>query len=157
MVRQWVTGEPFTYTNWYLGTPEPNNQFRGGFPCTCQIGASEEALHFHPNPPGTQWNDLPRLAITSAYIVESVKPPPPTKPSGTVSIPTYKKDGRVADPNRKITVKWMDNSGDEDNFMIERSVDGSAFSVLATVGANVEMYEDTTPKDLAKKYKYQFV
>jgi hypothetical protein len=57
----WVTGEPFTFANWYAG--EPND-----------YGGVEHHLALYSTPPGTasgQWNDMPGDSNTSvAYIVE---------------------------------------------------------------------------------------
>lgn len=67
--RQWITGEPWAYTNWDSG--EPNNNYAGG---CCTWGTSddttEEVLHYHHN--GTHWNDLPSYSgiITPRFVVE---------------------------------------------------------------------------------------
>jgi hypothetical protein len=64
---QWITGEPWLYTNWDAG--EPNDEYGGGwggFP----PDPSEEVLHYHHN--GTHWNDLPDdpEVVTPSFIVE---------------------------------------------------------------------------------------
>lgn len=61
----WVTGEPFTYTNW--GQGEPSNSEREG--------ANENAMHFLKLAPGrfamTVWNDLPEdYAEVHGYVIE---------------------------------------------------------------------------------------
>lgn len=43
----------------------------------------------------------------------------------------------------RIDLTWMDNSGDEQGFRIERSADGTNFASLATVGSDVISYSDT--------------
>jgi len=43
----------------------------------------------------------------------------------------------------QINLGWTDNSGDETSFKIERSTDGSNFSEIASVGANVTSYNNT--------------
>jgi len=43
-----------------------------------------------------------------------------------------------------VTLTWNDNSSDETGFRIERSTDGSSFSVLGTVAADVITYSDET-------------
>jgi hypothetical protein len=45
--------------------------------------------------------------------------------------------------NVRIDLSWTDNSNNEDGFKIEKSADGTTFSDLATVGANVTSYSDT--------------
>lgn len=44
----------------------------------------------------------------------------------------------------ELTLTWTDNSANEDLFKIERSPDGSNFSQIDTVGANVTNYNDTS-------------
>jgi hypothetical protein len=64
---QWITGEPWVYTNWDAG--EPNNTYGGGWGKDA-TGQSEESLHYHHN--GTHWNDLPDdpEVVTPRFIVE---------------------------------------------------------------------------------------
>ncbi|ADY54253.1 hypothetical protein Pedsa_3724 [Pseudopedobacter saltans DSM 12145] len=45
-------------------------------------------------------------------------------------------------PQSTITIKWTDNSNDEDGFVIERSLDGVSYSVLDNVPANTITYQD---------------
>ncbi len=42
-----------------------------------------------------------------------------------------------------IDLTWTDNAGDEDGFDIERSLDGTSFTPLVSVGADVTTYSDT--------------
>lgn len=51
-----------------------------------------------------------------------------------------------------IQLKWTDNSSDETGFSIERSTDGTTYSVLATVGSNVTTYENTGLPQVTKYY-----
>lgn len=44
----------------------------------------------------------------------------------------------------QVDLAWSDNSGDEQGFRIERSLDGFAFNEIATVGPNVTTFSDTT-------------
>lgn len=41
-----------------------------------------------------------------------------------------------------VTLTWNDNSSDETGFRVERSTDGTSFSVLETVAADVTTYSD---------------
>ena len=65
---EWVTGEPFSYTNWYPG--EPNDDWGGG----------EDYLHFSGGwggPPSSRWNDLNQdqmSYLVHAYVVEVPEP-----------------------------------------------------------------------------------
>jgi len=42
-----------------------------------------------------------------------------------------------------LTVNWSDNTTSETNYVLERSTDGTNFSVIATLGANVTSYNDS--------------
>jgi hypothetical protein len=44
----------------------------------------------------------------------------------------------------QIDLAWHDNSGDEQGFRIERSLDAFTFGEIATVGSNVTTFSDTT-------------
>jgi Protein of unknown function (DUF642)/Fibronectin type III domain/Lectin C-type domain len=62
---RWVTGEPFSYSNWIEGEPNNNPVFNGG----------EEALELQQER-GYRWNDLPDLLGLGGYLVEYEPPPP---------------------------------------------------------------------------------
>jgi len=51
------------------------------------------------------------------------------------------------------TITWTDNSNDEVGFQIERSIDGATFAQIATVGANITTYTDTTLPDATYWYR----
>jgi len=54
----------------------------------------------------------------------------------------------------KIDLRWNDNSSDEDGFSIERKTGGGAYTEVATVGADVESYQDTG-LSVSTEYCYQ--
>jgi len=56
--------------------------------------------------------------------------------------------------SRRIDLTWQDNSTGETGFKIERSNNGSKFSQIATVGANVTSYSDTKRRT-GKRYYYR--
>ena len=60
-------------------------------------------------------------------------PPPPSAPSGLSA---------TGVSTSRIDLVWLDNSGDEDGFDIERSPDGTVFSFLTSVGANTSSHSD---------------
>jgi hypothetical protein len=72
---QWVTGEPFVYTNWAAG--EPNNS-----------GGTEDVIHLR-NSSG-QWNDLTGgdsiLGSSSGYLIEYSFPATPTPEPETMAL-----------------------------------------------------------------------
>ncbi|MBN1670100.1 MAG: fibronectin type III domain-containing protein, partial [Kiritimatiellae bacterium] len=65
---------------------------------------------------------------------ESSEPTVPAAPSGLSA---------TAQSSISIRLTWTDNSGDESGFKIERSLDGSAWTQVATVGANVTSYANS--------------
>jgi hypothetical protein len=78
---------------------------------------------------------------------------PPTFPAGGYSeyyalgggdVPAAPSDlSAAAASSSAIDLSWTDNSSDETSFNIERSLDGTNFSALASVGANVVTYSDS--------------
>jgi hypothetical protein len=64
-----------------------------------------------------------------------IPPDPPAAPTGLTA---------NASACNQIDLAWTDNADNETGFTIERSTDGSNFSELDTVGANVTTYSDTT-------------
>jgi FtsP/CotA-like multicopper oxidase with cupredoxin domain len=58
----------------------------------------------------------------------------PAAPSGLSATPAS---------SSAIDLVWTDNSNDESSFNIERSLDGTNFSLLASLGANVNSYVDS--------------
>jgi subtilisin family serine protease len=59
---------------------------------------------------------------------------PPAAPSGLSA---------TAVSSSQINLTWHDNASNESSFQIERSSDGSFYTLIATVGANVTTYSDT--------------
>jgi Mg-chelatase subunit ChlD len=53
-----------------------------------------------------------------------------------------------------VIVSWKDNDNDEANYRVERSIDGAAFTEIATVAANGTSYSDTGI-DVNKNYRYR--
>jgi hypothetical protein len=66
----------------------------------------------------------------------------PRPRSGAVpAAPTFLR----ADPSgTRVDLQWTDNASNEAGFRIERSTDGTTFSLLASVGVDVVAYNDTT-------------
>ena len=78
----------------------------------------------------------------SAYAGPASATTQPAPPSQPPSAPTGLIGTRQ--PGR-ITLTWTDSSSNETGFSIERSLDGLAFSQIATVPQNVSTYVDTSP------------
>src|SRR6266436_2279722 len=53
----------------------------------------------------------------------------------------------------EIDLSWQDNSTNETAFKVQRSLNGSSFSEIASLGANVTSYSDT---GLAASTKYYY-
>jgi len=45
-------------------------------------------------------------------------------------------------PSSSLTVNWSDNAANETNYVVERSADGTNFTVIATLGANAVSYNE---------------
>jgi hypothetical protein len=69
----------------------------------------------------------------------------PAAPSGLTSVAANKST---------INLSWIDNSTNETGFKIERSTNGTSFTQIATVGANVKTFSNTGLKS-NKKYWYR--
>ncbi len=72
------------------------------------------------------------LNITPLQVQAADPPPQPTNISCQGTAATT------------VRLFWKDNASDETNYIVERRIGGGAFSVLATLGANVGFYDDTT-------------
>ena len=91
-------------------------------------------------PPGTHllqavaWDDLgaPRV---SAPVTFTVRPPPPSAPAGLV-VRFFTR--------RAVWLAWTDTATNESSFSVERSVNGGAWTTLATLAANTTRYHDAT-------------
>lgn len=62
---------------------------------------------------------------------------PPTNLNFTNAVTT------ITPAASSLTVNWSDNAANETNYIVERSTDGTTFSVIATLGANTTTYNDT--------------
>lgn len=72
-----------------------------------------------------------------ALVVSGVNVAPPTPPNAPSGL------SATAAGTSQINLVWTDNGGDEANFVIERSTDGTNFATAATVGSNVTTFADT--------------
>jgi PKD repeat protein len=82
--------------------------------------------------------------VTATFTVANVTvPQPPSAPTAL----SVQRDNKT-----KATLTWTDTSGNETGFQIERSTDGTTFTQIATVGANVTQYQDS---GVTKAYYYR--
>lgn len=70
----------------------------------------------------------------SVNLVVSIPPPPPLAPSGLTA---------TAVSDREIDLAWIDNSTNETQFLIERSINNSVFTQIASLPADSTNYADT--------------
>ncbi len=71
---------------------------------------------------------------------------PPTPPAAPSSL------SAAATACNQIDIAWSDNSNNETQFNIERSLNGTNYSQIDTVGAGVTSYSDTTVSELTTYY-----
>jgi chitinase len=92
-------------------------------------------------------DDSGAVTTSSTVNVTVVAPPPavPAAPSGLTA---------TAASRSRINLAWSDNSANETGFLIERSTNGTSFTQIATVGANVTTYASTGLKG-SKMYYYR--
>jgi hypothetical protein len=71
---------------------------------------------------------LPRMCVRWASATT-----PPNAPTGLVALPVG---------SNQINLVWIDQSADETSFMVDRSADGSTWSLIATLPPDSESYGD---------------
>ena len=81
---------------------------------------------------------------TPINITVNAPVPPPAAPSNLTA---------TAASKSQINLAWTDNATNETGFKIERSTDGSNFTQITTVGANVTSYQNT---GLSRSTKYYY-
>ncbi|MDQ1352162.1 MAG: hypothetical protein QG657_2468, partial [Acidobacteriota bacterium] len=81
--------------------------------------------------------ETPEMDADYALVVTGGTTSVPTPPAAPTALTA------TAASCSQINLSWTDNSGDETSFKIERSTDGSNFSEIASVGANVTTYSNT--------------
>lgn len=91
---------------------------------------------------GSGYGYVDDLVLTSSSPIPQIKPPPPA-PSGLRA---------VAASATRINLSWSDNSHTETGFKVERSINGSPFTQIAAVGANVINYSNTGLSASTKYY-----
>ena len=121
---------------------------RNGVPMGVPEGTSLScsADVFHPYCDADNQLTLDKTAYTVANFRASL-PQPPAAPSGLSA---------TAISQTHIDLAWHDNSSTETGFKIERALAGSgAWSQIATVGANVQSYANTTGLVSGTSYDYR--
>lgn len=86
----------------------------------------------------------------------TIEPSPSASPSPTASgdVPAAPSNlTATAVSSTQINLAWQDNSGNEDNFVLERKKGSAAYSVIATLPANTTSYNNT---GLSKNTTYTY-
>lgn len=122
------------------GSTDPDG---GGLSYAWALGNGETSSN--PNPATTYFAPgvyTAQLTVTDeeglssvATVQVTVADVPPAAPSTLLATPFS---------STRVDLAWVDNSGNETGFQIERSTDGANFSQIGTVGANTTSYSDTT-------------
>ncbi len=84
------------------------------------------------------------MTVQSVSAALTVLNPPPAPTNLTATL--------QAGP--QVSLNWQDNANNETGFVVERATGGGAFAQIATVGANVTTYLDTTVQ-LGTTYTYR--
>jgi len=87
----------------------------------------------------------PTAAVTPTPTpTPTITPTPTLTPTPNPGVPTAPTNLRgTAVSGTRIDLAWVDTSNNETGFGIERSTNGTTFTEVATVGANVTSYSDT--------------
>ncbi len=150
-----ATSVPLTWTD--NATNETSYQVEraigaGGFSPLATLGANATSYTNTPVSPSTSYSYRVRASNASgdsAY-------------SNTVAVTTPAAAATPAAPNTlkatalsrtQIRIDWVDASGNETGFKIERSTNGTSFTQVATVGANVTTFTDS---GLTKNRNYNY-
>ena len=89
-------------------------------------------LQHQLRPPNTN-----SYADTDSYPDSYTTPTPAATPAAPTNLKARAKHGQV-------TLTWTDNANNETGFRVERSTNGTVFSVIASPGANTANYKDST-------------
>jgi len=93
-------------------------------------------------------NDFGTSAFSNIASVTTVEPPAPPAAPSDLEV--------VLEDIPSVDLAWVDNSLDETSFVIERSVNGAAFTFLTSVGADITAYSDTAVSG-GNTYAYRVV
>jgi len=92
----------------------------------------------------------PYSVTVLALAPDSAPPPPPPPPPAVPAAPTSL--AAVAASGTAINLAWTDNASNETGYKVERSTNGTAFTQIAVLGANVKTYSATGLKKNALYY-----
>ncbi len=131
------------------GAPAPLDTDNDGMP-----DAWEDANGLNKNSAdalAVSTTNAPYLNI-EVYINDLTNQTPPDFVIPPTSITFNATSVEIPTPSSKIILNWKDNSDNETNFVIERSTDGTSFTQIAQVAANVITYTDANLLTNTKYY-----
>ena len=123
-IERSYTGAPGTFTKIRTQVPDTTFYSNGGLLPDSDFWYRVNAENSAGVSP---WSNVATAITDSAQV-------PPIAPSGLVATKS------ATTPDSRINLSWTDNSTDETQFNIERSLDGVVFSPLITVVANTVYY-----------------
>ena len=134
---RWVTGEPWSYTNWLPGQP-------ANYPTP--VGETD-ALLFRQ---AKGWNDAAYAQVGIAGFLVEYEPTPPTN---RLPLTPHNLTVTLASLTQ-LNLSWVDRSDNEDGFEVYRLTPGHYWWVIARLAPNSTTFADTTVVPLAT-YIYQ--
>jgi hypothetical protein len=100
---------------------------------------SNPDVPYNGNPTGVvNFNDTAKSMNSAAATVATFMPGTPTAPP---SAPTNL--AATVKSSSSIGLTWTDNAGDESGYYVQRSVDGTNWSLIATLASNAVSFTDT--------------
>ncbi len=97
----------------------------------------------------------PEYLNIEVYINSLIETPPPAFVNAPTAITLTATSSELPAPNSQVIVKWKDNSDNEDHFVLERSENGTTFTVIAQAAANATAYTDNAGLVPNKTYYYR--
>jgi hypothetical protein len=98
---------------------------------------------------------MPQYLNIEVYINSLTNTPAPAFVKHPTGISLTASSFELPAPNSKVVINWTDNADNETNFVIERSENGTSFTVIAQPTTNATTYDDITGLLPNKIYYYR--
>lgn len=72
--------------------------------------------------------------------ITAIAPPDYIRPPSDLTLTATSAETSV--PSSAVALKWVDNSANEQNFVLERSADNLTYAIIGTLNANITSYSD---------------
>lgn len=134
-------GDPLTYSKSFgpVWLSVAANGALSGMPGATNLGTNSFTVNVNDGNGGSATATL-QINVVAPVVVTALAAPSALTAASTVT--------------RRIDLRWTDNSTNETGFSIDRSRDGSNFSQIATVGANVTTFADSNRRS-GRRYYYR--